>query len=203
MAQHNLYYRTQLVSHVTLTANQIDANIDDHLLENLRYKLQGKTNEYGVIIKIDKIIDYGLGMITNSNLMASVVYEVKYMCLLCSPIKNMEVICKVDNTSTRGIIVASNGPLIIPILLTGVPDGKIFEIVDDAVIGIKNKKKIEPGDIIKVSFNHFRIIKGEPNIQVLSKLINFATKEEIESYNRDMALINDNDENDTDDSEFI
>ena len=68
MSTFNLYYKTQLTSKVSLLPNQMTANLDDFILENLSTKMLSKTSEHGIVLKINHIIDYGIGIIDKSNL---------------------------------------------------------------------------------------------------------------------------------------
>ena len=114
MAQLNLYYQTQLETSVSLLPEQIDGNIDDHLIKNLKAKVEGKSTENGIEIRVNRLIDYNYGMIDKSNFMGTTVYKVKYECFLCSPIKDLEMICVLDNI-VKGFLIGRNGPVIVAI----------------------------------------------------------------------------------------
>src|SRR5581483_1684779 len=104
MANMNLYYRTQLETKVSLLPEQIDGNIDNHILQNLRTKIEGKTIDNGIVLKINRLIDYNYGVIDKANFMGTTVFHVKYECFICSPTKNLEMVCIVDNDKIKGYL---------------------------------------------------------------------------------------------------
>lgn len=199
MAQISLYYQTQLETKVSLFPEQINANIDSHLLDNLKSKMEGKTDENGFIVKINKLIDYDYGMIDKTTFMATTIYRVKYECLLCSPVKDLEMICVVDNI-IKGFLIAHNGPVIAAIQFNNV-DTQKFEISGDNIIHIKTKKQIEKKDHLKVSIININNNLGEKEIVTLCKLMDLATERDIEQFNEEQALATNKIGND--DKEFI
>lgn len=186
MSQQNLYYRTQLETKVSLFPEQLNAKMDEHLLENLKQKIEGKTNEHGIVIQITKLIDYEHGMIDKANFMGVTVFKVKYECFICSPTKNLNMICVVENI-IKGFLVARNGPVIVAIQSFNI-DPKIFDIKDGNIIHIKTKKPIEKGDFLKVSIINPKNNLGEKNIVAMCKLLNMATKNEIQVFENDQLL---------------
>lgn len=201
MAQIGLYNQTQLETKVSLLPEQIDGNIDNHLLTNLKAKSEGKTGENGIVIKITKIINYDYGMITKTNFMASTVYNVKYECFLCSPVKDLEMICVVNNL-IKGYIISKNGPIIAVIQFNNI-DTQKFEISNDTIINIKTKREIKVDDYIKVSVINVTNNLGEAEMVAMCKLINFADKNEIEKFKNEQNLLKDDSITNILDDEFI
>lgn len=200
MAQVSLYYRTQLETKVSLLAEQVDANMDDHLLNNLRNKIEKKAIDSGIVLRITKIINYKHGIIDKINFMGTTVYSVLYECFICSPVKDLEIICVVRNI-IKGYIIASNGPIMIAIQFNNI-DNTIFEINnDDIQVKMDIKKKIQKDDYLKVSIININNNLGQENILVICKLINLATPDEIDMYKRDQKMVVDG--TNDDDNEFI
>jgi len=195
MANLSLYYLTQLEGKVSLLPNQIDGNIDNHLLENLRAKIEGKTIEHGIVLKINRLIDYEYGLIDKANFMGTTVYQVKYECFICSPTKDLEIICRVAN-NIKGFLVAQNGPVLIAIQFNNI-DTQKFTIKDDNIVHIKTNKPIEKGDYLKVSIINIKNTLGSKNILTMAKLLNLASKEEIQSFQQDQQLATGASETDT------
>lgn len=187
MAQINLYYKTQLETKVSLLPEQINGNIDDNILNNLRVKVEGKIDENGIVIKINRLIDYTYGMIDKTNFMGTTVYTVKYECLLCSPIKSLEIIGVVDNI-VKGYIIGRNGPVIIVVEFNNI-NPQIFEISNNTIVDLQTKKPIEKGNYIKVSIININNNLGEKNIVVMCKLLSFASEDEITHFHEEQQLI--------------
>ena len=169
MAQISLYYRTQLETKVSLLQEQIDGNMDDHILENLKAKIEGKTIDNGIVLKINKLIDYSYGMIDKANFMGTTVFPVKYECFICSPTKDLEIICVLENI-VKGYLIAKNGPIIVVIQFNNI-DMQKFEISGNTII-TKSKVPIEKGNYLKVSIISINNNIGEKNIVTMCKLLN-------------------------------
>lgn len=187
MAQISLYYITQLETKVSLLPEQIDGNIDQHLISNLKDKLEGKTIDEGIIIRIDKLIKYDYGIIDKANFMGITVFNVKYECLICSPIKNLEMICILDNI-VRGYLICRNGPVIVAVQYNNINMQK-FEINGDNIIHIPTKKTIEKNDYLKVSIININNNLGERQIMAISKLLDMADKHEIKQFEHEQNII--------------
>ena len=199
MAQIGLYYRTQLETKISLLPEQIDGDIDNHLLKNLKAKIEGKTNENGIVLKINRLIDYSNGMIDKINSMGSTVFPIKYECFICSPTKDLEMICILENI-VKGYLIAKNGPVIVAIQYNNI-DTKKFEIHDRNIILSKTKVPVKKGDYLKVSVINIKDNLGEKNLVTMCKLLNMATKEEIMVFEEDQILATNG--NIDDDNEFI
>jgi len=194
-----LYYKTQLDTTVSILPSQISADLDKHIIENLTSKVKLKTTEYGIIMKIYRLIDYGYGLIDGTNLTGSIVYNVKYECILCHPEQNLEIVCVIDNI-IKGYILGSNGPITTAIRINTI-DTNTFNVNNDIITHKKSGKKIEKKSFIKVSIINKKSDLGEETIIATCKLLELATDAEIKHYNNDIDMIyNDNDDNNV---EFI
>ena len=198
MTQLGLYYRTQLETKVSLRPEQIVGDMDNHLLKNLKAKVEGKTTEYGIVIKVTKLVDYLNGMIDKINFMSTAVFLVKYECLICSPTKDLEIICVLENI-VKGYLIAKNGPIVAAIQFNTI-DTKKFEISDKNIISIKTKIPIQKGDYLKLSVISITSNLGEKQMVIMCKLLNLASKEEIKIFMEDQTMITNGN---PDDDEFI
>lgn len=189
MALINLYLNTQLDEKVVLSPNQLNNNLNENIFNNLKKKVEGKTGEHGIIVKVNKLINYDYGMIEKANFSGSVIYKVNYDCLLCSPIKNLEIICQINNF-VKGLIVTSNGP-IIAVVQTNNINSQIFSVNNNDFIITKSNIPLKKKDFIKISIISYKVNLGEPNITCLGKLLDIASSNEIKIYNDQQALIND------------
>lgn len=190
MAQVSLYYRTQLQEKVTIAPNQINAQITDHIFNNLKANIEGKSNENGIVLKVNKLIKHDLGKIDRVNLTSKVDYLVTYECYLCSPIKDLEIVCELEN-NVKGYLIGKNGPIVVVVQLNNI-DNQRFELKNSNVYHIPTEKELKIGDYLKVSIINISNNSGENKILALCKLINMATKDEIENYKVDKALITGN-----------
>lgn len=187
MAQLNLYYRTQLETKVSLLPEQIDGNMDNHILNNLREKVEKKVIDNGIVLKTTKLVSYDYGMIDKNNSMGTTVYLVKYECFICSPTKNLEIVCVLENI-IKGFLIAQNGPIKVAVQFNNI-DTRKFAISGNNIIISKSKQNIKKGDYLKVSIIDISNNLGEKNIVVIAKLINLASKDEIASFEEDQQLL--------------
>jgi len=199
MAQISLYYQTLLETKVSLLPEQINGNMDDHLLANLKAKIEKRVIDNGIVLKINRLIDYDYGMIDKTNFLGTVVYTVKYECFICSPTKNLEIICVLSNI-VKGYLICQNGPIVIAIQFNNI-DKQKFERNGNNIIHIKNKTPVKKGDHLKVSVISINNNLGEQKITTMCKLLNLADKAEIKRFENDQLLVT----NGTidDDQEFI
>lgn len=200
MAQISLYFRTQIETKVSLFPEQITANMDDHILANLKTQIEGKSNDKGIILKINRLIEYKHGMIDKANFMGTTVLPVKYECFICSPVKDLEIVCLLENI-VKGFLIAKNGPVIVAIQFNNI-DTQQFEISNNNIISLRTKKVIQKGDYLKVTIININSNLGEKQIVTMCKLSNLPTRDEIESFKQDQLLVTNNDFDD-DDQEFI
>ena len=198
MAQTGLYYHTQLESKVSIAPHELDADLDEHILRNLKMKVENKCNEHGIIIRVTRLINYQYGMIDKTNLTGTTIYKVEYECLICSPRKDVDITGSIENI-LAGYIVAQNGPVVITVSINNVESQK-FEIKDGNLYYTKTKKQLEKGDFIKVSVINNSNNLGEKRITTTCKLLDLASKDDIAKYHEEQKLIHGNN---TTDDEFI
>ncbi|AZL89338.1 DNA-directed RNA polymerase subunit [Megavirus baoshan] len=199
MAQISLYFQTQLENKVSLLPDQMNSQMDTHLLKNLESKVKGKVTKDGIILKINRLIDYQPGIIPGSNFAGTAVYDVKYECLICSPTNNLNIICVVENI-VKGFLIAKNGPVILIVQYNNINSDK-FGIVSGNITYTSNNNPIQKGDYIKVSVININSNIDENKIMAMCKLLDLATKDEITTFENDQMLILDGNENDS--QEFI
>lgn len=184
--QQSPYYRTQLSTKISLQPSQIGYDIDEHILNNLKIKVEKKTNEYGFVISVIRIISYGYGAIDKVNFMGVTEIPVVYECFICSPVAGMNIVCKYIDI-VKGIIINENGPMLVIVEINRI-DFKKFEIREKEIFNIEENRALAFGSLLKVSIINITHNLGEANIHVLAKLINVPTAEEEEEYKRDQLL---------------
>lgn len=199
MAQLSLYYRTQLETKVSVFPEQLDGDIDNHILDNLRAKVEGKSGPDGIVLKIIRLIECDNGVIDKANFMGTSVSNVKYECFICSPTKKQEIVCVFENV-IKGYIIGRNGPIIVAIEMNLI-DSQHFEVRNGKIIYLKTGKELEKGEYLKVSIINIKSNLNEKIITTVCKLLNVANKKEIESFKNDKKMITGTDEDD--ETEFI
>jgi DNA-directed RNA polymerase subunit E'/Rpb7 len=200
MAQISLYYHTELDTKVPILSKQINGSLNDHLLNNLKMQVEGKTDDHGLILKVDKIINYDYGYIDGVNFVGNTIYNVKYKCLLCSPTKNIEFTCIIDNI-VKGILVGKNGPITVAIQHDHI-DAQKFKLVGDNVTEIKTGRVIEKGDYLKVSVIRVKMHTNETNLTVTCKLLGIASDNDVKKYKEEQKIVLDKSEDDNE-NQFI
>lgn len=198
MSQTGLYYRTQLETKVSLLPEQITAEIDDNILTNLKAKVESKLMDSGIVLRVNRLIDYHTGFIDKVNNMGTTVYTVKYECFICSPTKNLEIVCVLENI-IKGYLIAKNGPVVIAIYNSNIDDTK-FDVKGNDIYYNK-KRLLEKGDFLKVSIINIHNNPGERKVVVMCKLIDMANKAEVNIYKEDQRIITNS--NADDEKEFI
>lgn len=201
MSQNSLYYKTQLETKVSLLPEQITGDMDNHLLENLRTKVEKKVIENGIVLRVNRLIDYDYGIIDKTNFMGTTVFNVKYECFICSPIKGLELICKVTNI-VKGFLMCVNGPIIIAIEFNNI-DTQRFQIADNTIANIETSKNIDKGDHLLVSIISINHNMGEKKIHTICKLLDMASESDIKKYEHEQKMLIDESASKDDENEFI
>jgi DNA-directed RNA polymerase subunit E'/Rpb7 len=176
----NPYINTNLAAQVLLRPNQLDNNIYINMKKNLKITLEGKCNKYGFIQMIHKILDHTDGLMVPEDLTGSVLFNVKYSALVCIPIENTNIICKITNVENN-LFTAQNGPILIVLKQSDV-NTDIFAN-DRGMVMIKGmNKKLEKGDFVTVYIRNKRYYSGDTTIIAMARLENVPSENEIEKY---------------------
>jgi len=197
MAKTSLYFRTYLESKIVIHPAQMGAQIEEHLLENLKNKVERRTIDTGIIIHVDRIVEYRSGIIDRTNFSANAIYWVKYECLLCAPTKNLEMICLVENI-IKGYLIARNGPVVVAIEFSSI-DPQTFEIVNGQVRHLKLGSLVQRGDHLRVVIINVNMNLGETNVVALCKLLDYASQDEVKEFQEEQRMLQEPDQ----DEEFI
>lgn len=192
------YINTILSTPVILHPYQMDNKIYINLKKNLENRLVGKCfKQYGFITKIIELFDYKEkgGIIEAENVESSALFDIRFSCKLCLPIKNTQIICEIDRVN-KLLITAVNGPIIIIITHDRI-NGNIF--FKDNNNNIRYKKEgqslmLRPHDFIKVTFQTIKFHDGDTKIKTICFMDDIATEDEIkkfysDQYNDEMALV--------------
>src|SRR5437016_615733 len=109
------YINSILLTSVMLNPYQMDNKIYINLKKNLENKVNGKCfSKYGYVVKVIEILAYKDGVIEAENTQSSALFDLNFSCKLCCPLKNTQIVCKIDRVN-KLLITAVNGPIIIVI----------------------------------------------------------------------------------------
>lgn len=179
------YIETSLKCPIMLTPTQMENNLQLYLKSNLNNALKGKCYlNYGHIIKINKIEEISDGIIEQEDSTCSAKFFVKFSCRLCYPIKNKEIICKIDRMN-KALISGINGPIKAIITPDKINKDKFFQDNDRNIRIKKTSDILDCGMYIKVlilasTFNH-----NSDDVIVISHLQDIATEEEIKLFQKE------------------
>ena len=190
MANTSIYFRTELDTKVSLLANQLNGDMEEHLLKNLKNKVEGKIIDAGIVIRINRLIKYDYGIIGQVNFMGTTVYNVKYECYICSPTIESEIICVVENF-VPGYIVCTNGPITIVVAYNSI-DTQKFKIENNQVINLINEKPIVIGEYIRVTVVNIKKNAGTRTMIIYGKLMDYADDDEIMTFKNDESIVSGN-----------
>lgn len=176
------YINTELMTSVTIHPRQMDNNIYKHLKENLVSKLEGKCyNKYGYISKVFKILKYSKGIIVPENPTASALFDVKFSCKLCRPIKKRVIVCKIQKI-TKMFFNASNGPITVIVTMDRLNSKNFFfdqKLNKLFVKDTNGSKEILAGSYVKILLENVTFNDMDKIIMAIGNLQSLATHEEI------------------------
>jgi len=180
------YINTKLYTTITLLPNQMNNDLYSHLKQNIIKRLEGKCfRHYGYISKVYEILDKKGGMLDPENPKASAIFEVKFACRLCIPLKNRYIICKVDQT-TQALTAVSNGP--IKVILTNDRINTEKFMAGRTGILVKSKhgvRQLAKGDHVKIKLDSRKFNNRDTIIMCMGILDSLAVEEEILRFEAD------------------
>ena len=178
------YINTILYTTVTLHAYQMDNNIYLNLKKNLIDMVHRKNfGDYGYIVEVFEILSYNNNRIDAENTMASAMYDVKFSCRLCKPLKNTTLICVVDRIN-EALMRLKNGPLSVIITNDRLNENVFFK---DSRRNLRYKKDnvsslVAVGDFFKVNILQLSFSAGSDSIVAIGFLKDIASEDEIKEY---------------------
>jgi DNA-directed RNA polymerase subunit E'/Rpb7 len=165
-----------------LNPNQMDNKMYLHVKTNLSNKLVGKCyKNYGHISKIYKIDEISDGIIEAEDPSCSIKLVVKFSCRLCYPIRNKEIIFKI-NRMNKALIGGVNGPLRVIITPDKINKDK-FYADNNRNIRIRGSSDVIVVDMyIRVLILSSSFSDCDSNILVIGYLQDISTEEEKKIY---------------------
>ncbi len=188
------YYRKDYLLPISLLPDQIATNYRDLLLKNLRDSYEGKCSRDSFIIRIDEITKYGIAQIPIKNITSSVEFaELTAKCYICIPHKNDNIIMKITSIDESEIIL-ENGPIKGHCRKSRISDK--FTINKKSFQIFYKDKEIEIGDIVIVEIINVGCINKESMIDAICGIIDIASKKQIETFNKESSMEQDDVVND-------
>lgn len=180
-----LYINTRLSTTITLKPNNFDNNIYSHLKNNLINKLEGKCfGRYGYISKIYEILERKPGIIVAENPMASASFDIIFSARLCVPLKNRQIICRVEKIN-KLFVKLSSGPALSIIITLERINKNVFFIDQNMNLRYKAGDKshiVNPGDYIKVTILAKTFNDMDVKILIIGYLEDMATAEQVKQF---------------------
>jgi len=100
MSLSSIYIESILSRTIGLKITDVGKNLSDNLQTKIHYDVEGKCIGEGFIKpKSVHIVSYSGGLVKGDR----VEFQVIYKCLVCNPVKDMEVECAVNNVTKAGI----------------------------------------------------------------------------------------------------
>jgi DNA-directed RNA polymerase subunit E'/Rpb7 len=181
----NPYFTTKLSSTVILYPHQMNEKLYINLKKNLEEKVTNKCfNKFGFIVKIIEILTYGLPIIEAENIDSSAVFSINFSCKICLPMKNMQIICQIQQFN-KLLLIGVNGPISVVITNTRINESIFFKD-NNGNIKYKNaageSSYLKAKDYIKVIIQTVKFFDGDEKITTIGFLNDMATEEEIQTY---------------------
>lgn len=143
---------------INISIQKIGGNISSILTKILSTRIEGKCGKNGYVKEgSTKILRYSSGLCKASNIVFNVVYE----CMVCNPVKGMNIECIVKNITKAGIRAELDGYKESPII--------IF-IARDHHYSNKYFNDIEEKDLIKVNVIGQRFELNDKYVSVIAEI---------------------------------
>lgn len=164
---------------IKILPHQLNSDIRNNMLLNLKKKVEKKCNKNGFIDEVYRITHNEEGIMPSENLSGNVIYDVSYHSRICIPIENTNIIVQIRLIS-QDLIMAINGPIVMFISRDNI-DTNVWEL-EDNFRHIKKKTFLKTNDYVKVKIIAKRINNGDSQIKTMGLLLDYATDKEITNY---------------------
>lgn len=158
--EYSVYIMSMLSKKVVLKITEIGKNIKQNLEKKIKYGIEGKCIAEGFIRpKTVEIVSYSCGLVKDDH----IEFQVIYRCLVCNPIKDVEVECKVKNITKAGIHAEvrddeDNVPITIFVARDHNYTNRLFE-------------NVEVDTIVRVKIIGVRFELNDPSITAIAQLL--------------------------------
>lgn len=166
--EYSVYIMSMLSKKVVLKITEIGKNIKQNLEKKIKYGIEGKCIAEGFIRpKTVEIVSYSCGLVKDDH----IEFQVIYRCLVCNPIKDVEVECKVKNITKAGIHAEvrdddDNVPITIFVARDHNYANRLFE-------------NVEVDTIVRVKIIGVRFELNDPSITAIAQLLREREEREV------------------------
>ena len=159
--EYGVYIMSLLSKKVILKITEIGKNIKQNLERKIKYSIEGKCITEGFIRpKTVELVSHSCGLIKDDH----IEFQVIYKCLVCNPIKDMEVECNVKNITKAGIHAeVKDNEDNVPITIFVARDHNYTNSAFD---------KVEADTTIRVKIIGIRFELNDPTITAIAQLMN-------------------------------
>jgi DNA-directed RNA polymerase subunit E'/Rpb7 len=156
-----------LSKRVVLKITEIGKNIKQNLEKKIKFGIEGKCITEGFIRpKTVSVVSYSCGLVKDDH----IEFQVIYRCLVCNPIKDLEVECKVKNITKAGIHAeVKDDEDNVPITVFVARDHNYTNSMFD---------KVEKDNVIRVKIIGVRFELNDPSITAIAYLLKERINEE-------------------------
>lgn len=159
--QTSLYFRSMLDKKVCLPIKSVGKNLKQTLEKYLQSNYEGKCHIEGYIKpNTIQIKSYSSGIINRGNM---VIFNVMFECLVCYPVENMLITCKVKNITKAGIRGESD---------IDVPSPVVVFVAKDHHYKSRLYEEVNINDIIIVRVIGQRFELNDRYISIIGELVN-------------------------------
>jgi DNA-directed RNA polymerase subunit E'/Rpb7 len=177
----NPFINMELHSLVSIQPHQLNNELYLHLKNNLIKTVVNKCNNIGYICKVNEIISYKDGKVEAEDFSGNIVFDVTFNANICIPIKDTNIVCKIESIHKQ-LIIGNNGPIKC-IIKTNDIDQDYFNVVGNGSIMIKlYNKPLQINDYVIISIRSHKSYVGDDKIGVMGYIYNMATEEDIKNY---------------------
>jgi DNA-directed RNA polymerase subunit E'/Rpb7 len=176
--EYGVYINSMLSKRVVLKITEIGAKLKQNLENKIKFSIEGKCITEGFVRpKTVSVVSYSCGLVKDDH----IEFQVIYQCLVCNPIKDLEVACKVKNITKAGIHAEvrdneDNVPITVFIARDHNYTNNMFDEVEkDAIIRVK---------VIGVRFE-----LNDPSITAIAHLLKDKIVDEKPNNNQNAVLI--------------
>ena len=179
--EYGVYIMSMLSKRVVLKITEIGKNIKQNLERKIKYGIEGKCITEGFIRpKTVELVSYSCGLIKDDH----IEFHVIYRCLVCNPIKDVEVECKVKNITKAGIHAeVRDDEDNVPITIFVARDHNYTNHVFD---------NVEVDTIIRTKIIGVRFELNDPSITAIAQLLDKMRIEEREVVEEKEAVVEEN-----------
>ncbi len=185
------YINTVMYTTITLLPNQMNNDLYSHLKTNVIKRVESKCfRHYGYIVKVYELLDVSGGMLDPENPKAAAIYNIKFSCRLCFPLKNRFITCKVDQT-TQALTAVVNGPIKVILTNDRINTDKFITSRAGILVRVPGGiRQLQKGDHVKIRIDSRKFNNRDTMIMCMGVLDALASEEEIKKFIQDEFNIN-------------